>query len=187
VFARSHDPGRADAIHDVSKAVVDASGWHGWLWRLRLSQARAELALERGEWQSAIATATEGIADSEARSRRKEARSRRKYVALGLLTRASARKAIDDVPRAIADASRSIEIARVLGDPVLLLKALNVQIDLEGTDALATEARGCSERIVAQLDDPALRELFYTERIARGSPVTDLINQNQPERADGQG
>src|SRR6185295_5452406 len=50
VFARSHDPGRADAIFDdVARAVEAGSGWHGWLWRLRLSQARAELALARGE------------------------------------------------------------------------------------------------------------------------------------------
>ena len=77
VFARSHDPGRAEALlDDVAQAVVAASGWHGWLWRLRLSQARAELALARGEPQSAIAAATEAIADSKARSRPK-------YVALG--------------------------------------------------------------------------------------------------------
>ena len=78
VFARAHEPGRADAImDDVARAVVAAGGWHGWLWRLRLSQARAELALERGEWQAAIAAATDGITDSQARSQPK-------YEALGL-------------------------------------------------------------------------------------------------------
>ena len=160
VFARSHDPGRADSmLDDVSKAVVAASGWHGWLWRLRLSQARAELALERGEWQPAIEAATEGIADSEARSRPK-------YVALGLLTRAAARKALDDVPQAIADESRSVEIARGLRDPALLLRALNVRIGLEGTDALAEEARACSNRILANLDDRALREHFLGSELA---------------------
>jgi tetratricopeptide (TPR) repeat protein len=160
VFARSHDPGRADSmLDDVSKAVVAASGWHGWLWRLRLSQARAELALERGEWQPAIEAATEGIADSEARSRPK-------YVALGLLTRAAARKALDDVPRATADASRSVEIARGLSDPALLLRALNVRIGLDGTDALAQEARECSNRILANLDDQALREHFLGSELA---------------------
>ena len=160
IFARSHDPGRADSmLDDVSKAVVAASGWHGWLWRLRLSQVRAELALERGEWQPAIDAATEGIGDSEARSRPK-------YVALGLLTRSSAYKAVEDVPRAIADASRSVEIARGLRDPALLLKALNVRIDLDGTDALADEARECSNRILAHLDDQALRERFLASELA---------------------
>jgi hypothetical protein len=146
-------------LDDVSKAVVAASGWHGWLWRLRLSQARAELALERGEWQPAIEAATEGIVDSEARSRPK-------YVALGLLTRSSAFRAVDDVPRAIADASRSVEIARGLRDPALLLKALNVRIDLEGTDALVGEARECSNRILGHLDDQGLRERFLASELA---------------------
>lgn len=160
VFARSRDPGRADAIlDDVAQAVVAASGWHGWLWRLRLSQARAELSLVRGEWQSAIAAATDGIADSEARSRPK-------YAALGLLTRATARKAIGDVPQAISDATRSVEIARTLGDPAVLLKALKVLIDLDGSDALAGEARGCAQRILSHLDDGQLRERFLASELS---------------------
>ena len=72
VYARSHDPGRAEKLFgDVTRAVEAASGWHGWLWRLRLSQASAELALAREDWQTAISAATEGIADSEARARPK--------------------------------------------------------------------------------------------------------------------
>ena len=159
IFARSRNPGRADALMDeVARAVVAASGWHGWLWRLRLSQARAELALARGDWQPAIVAATEGIADSEARSRPK-------YVALGLLTRAQARKAADDVLQAIGDASRALAIARTLGDPAVLLRALNVQIDLDGSDALAGEARGCSERILSHLDEGGLRERFLASEL----------------------
>jgi tetratricopeptide (TPR) repeat protein/predicted Ser/Thr protein kinase len=157
IFARSHEPGRADAIFDdVARAVEAGSGWHGWLWRLRLSQARAELALARGEWESSIGAATEAIADSELRSRPK-------YVALALATRATARKAIDDVPGAIGDASRSVAIARTLGDPAVLLNALRVGIDLDGTDALVNEARGCIERIVSNLDDAGLRERFLRD------------------------
>ncbi len=163
VFARAHEPGRADAImDDVARAVVAAGGWHGWLWRLRLSQARAELALERGEWQAAIAAASDGITDSQARSRPK-------YEALGLVTRARAKKAIDDVPGAIVDASRGVEIARRLGDPALLLKALAVQIDVDGSDALVIEARGCSDRILSHVDDAGLRERFL------GSELSDVV------------
>jgi hypothetical protein len=87
-------------------------------------------------------------------------------VALGLLTRSSAFRAVDDVPRAIADASRSVEIARGLRDPALLLKALNVRIDLEGTDALVGEARECSNRILGHLDDQGLRERFLASELA---------------------
>ena len=32
---------RRRLMDDVTRAVDAASGWHGWLWRLRLSQARA--------------------------------------------------------------------------------------------------------------------------------------------------
>jgi tetratricopeptide (TPR) repeat protein/predicted Ser/Thr protein kinase len=163
VLARAHEPGRAEAIFDdVARAVVAGSGWHGWLWRLRLSQARAELALERGDWQAAIAAATDAIADGHARPRPK-------YEALGLVTRARAKKAIDDVPGAIVDASCGVEIARRFGDPALLLKALAVQIDVDGSDALVSEARACSDRILSQLDDARLRERFL------GSELSDVV------------
>jgi hypothetical protein len=124
-----------------------------------LSQARAELALARGEWQAAIAAATDGITDSQARSRPK-------YEALGLVTRACAKKAIDDVPGAIVDASRGVDITRRLGDPALLLKALAVQIDVDGSDALVSEARGCSDRILSHLDDARLRERFLASELS---------------------
>jgi hypothetical protein len=160
IFARCHNPGRADAlIDDVSRAVVAASGWHGWLWRLRLAQARAELALERGDWQGALAATTEGIENSEARSRAK-------YVALGLLTRAQAWKAGHNVLSAVEDATRAVEIARTLGDPAVLLKALTGLIDLDGNESLLAEARGCHERILSQLDDVALRERFLASDLA---------------------
>ena len=159
IFARSHDPGRADALIDeVSRSVVAASGWHGWLWRLRLSQARAELAFERRDWQGAITAASDCIRDSVERSRPK-------YAALGLITRASARKASNDTPGAIADATRAVEVAREIADPAVLLKALHANIDIEGSDALVTEARQCCERILSNLDD-GLRATFLRSDLA---------------------
>jgi tetratricopeptide (TPR) repeat protein/predicted Ser/Thr protein kinase len=161
IFARSNDPGRADAIFaDVDRAVVATAGWHGWLWRLRLSEAKAELALARSEWPAAIAAATETITDSEARSRPK-------YVALGLIARAQARSATGEVPEAISDATRAIQVARTLGDPVVLLKALGVQIGLDGSDALAGEARECGQRILAHVDDAGLRERFVASELGQ--------------------
>ena len=159
IFARSHDPGRADALIDeVSRSVVAASGWHGWLWRLRLNQARAELACERKDWQAAIAAASDCIHDSVERSRPK-------YAALGLIARASARKATDDRAGAVADAARAVEVARAIGDPAVLLKALHALVDLEGSDALVNEARQCCELILSNLDD-GLRETFLHSELA---------------------
>jgi predicted ATPase/predicted Ser/Thr protein kinase len=160
VYARAGDPGRADAIaEDVARAVAASSGWHGWLWRLRLHQAGAELALARGEWSLAIEAASAGIADSENRTRPK-------YVALGLLTRATARVRRHDAAGAVADATRAVEAARRLGDPALLLKALQVRIAVDGSDALLAEARACSGRILSNLDDPSLRGRFLASELA---------------------
>ena len=160
VFARTHNPGRADAIvDDVAASVAAASGWHGWLWRLRMSEARAELALARGQWNDAITMASECIDDSRARARRK-------YEILGLTTRARARHALDQISEAREDASGAVSQARTLGDPVVLLSALNALLAIDGTDALAEEARASVARIVAQLDDPQLRDRFLASELA---------------------
>ncbi len=49
-YARQDDPGRAERLQpEIQEAVANARGWHGWLFRLRLQQAYAELALARAE------------------------------------------------------------------------------------------------------------------------------------------
>ncbi|HEX2340334.1 MAG TPA: protein kinase [Vicinamibacterales bacterium] len=165
VYARTHEPGRADAIvDDVAASVAAASGWHGWLWRLRMSEARAELALARGHWDEAVTAASECIEDSRARSRKK-------YEILGLITRARARSGLNKVSEARDDASRAVGLARTLGDPIVLLSALNALLAIDGTDALADEARASVTRIVGQLDDRRLRESFLASELVRSTSV----------------
>lgn len=54
-FARCHETGRAEALLPEIAAIVEkASGFHGWLWRLRLVEAQAEIALARGAWEEAV-------------------------------------------------------------------------------------------------------------------------------------
>ena len=85
IYARSKEPGRAEPLlGKVEHAVQQASGWHAWKWRMRLSQARAELASASGNWKDAITFAGNVIEQSETRGRPK-------YQALGLATRARAR------------------------------------------------------------------------------------------------
>jgi hypothetical protein len=53
-FTRSGDVARAeDLIPEVTEGVADAAGAHAWLLRMRLAEARAEIALDRGEWEEA--------------------------------------------------------------------------------------------------------------------------------------
>jgi tetratricopeptide (TPR) repeat protein/predicted Ser/Thr protein kinase len=154
IYARTHQPGRAEALIDeVSRSVTAASGWHGWLWRLRLSQARAELALARGDWDRVVIEATEGIESSTARSRPK-------YVALGLIARAEAQHAAGQQAPALADAARAVATARTLGDPAVLLKALTVHLKMGGDDTLADQVRECQDRILLHIDDDRLRDRF---------------------------
>src|SRR5207253_6626286 len=56
-FARRHEPGRAERLlKETVAAAASTADWHQWLWKLRLTQARAELALERDAFDEAIAT-----------------------------------------------------------------------------------------------------------------------------------
>jgi hypothetical protein len=97
-FARRHDPGSGETLlRETTVAAATTPGWHEWLWRLRLCQVRAELALARGTFDTAVVEASEGIEQSRARRRPK-------YEALGLITRAHALNALGRTREAIDDA-----------------------------------------------------------------------------------
>ena len=117
IAARRGDPGSVESLFDET---VEASrknpGWHGWLWELRVSQVRAELAFARGDWEGAIAAATVGIEQCRRCSRPK-------YEALGLVTRAQALWRLNRSAEAIADARQAVDLARATEDPALLLRA----------------------------------------------------------------
>ena len=93
IAARRGDPGSVESLFEET---VEASrknpGWHGWLWELRVSQVRAELAFARGDWEGAIAAATVGIEQCRRCSRPK-------YKTLGLVTRAQALMAPQPIDR----------------------------------------------------------------------------------------
>jgi tetratricopeptide (TPR) repeat protein len=154
VYARLNDPGRAEPLMGEIPSLVDkASGWHGWLWRLRFSQACAELALARGDCTAAIEEARHTIDQNPARVRPK-------YKALGLMTRARARLVQGDKLRAIEDAEQAAAVARPIGDPSLLLEALALLLELDGNDEIAAEARASVERVLSSLSDQTLRKRF---------------------------
>jgi tetratricopeptide (TPR) repeat protein len=154
IYARSHEPGRAEGLmEDVARSVVNASGWHGWLWRLRLWQARAEIAYAENDWNKAVEAANQSVEESHARHRVK-------YEALGLATRARARRELAQTPLAIEDANRAVIIARNLGDPAVLIDTLALQLTLDGNDALASEAKRTVDQVLSKLSNPRLRKCF---------------------------
>ncbi len=160
-FARLHDPGRAERLlEETAAAAASTSGWHQWLWQLRLTQARAELALARDAVDEAVATATDSVDQSRARGRPK-------YETLGLITRARGLHALARTRDAIADAKTAVSVADRTGDPALLLLALDALIGLEGTDELATQARAVTNRIYDSLPDEVMRRCFTESEVTR--------------------
>src|SRR5262249_51309966 len=135
------------------RSIEESRGWHGWLWRLRFAQARAELALARTEYDRAIEESGQTIDQNPARVRPK-------YKALGLMTRSRARLALGNEVLAIQDARQAVAVARPIGDPSLVLDTLALLLELEGSDELAIEARTSVERVLSCLSDQTLRQRF---------------------------
>jgi tetratricopeptide (TPR) repeat protein len=158
-LARRHEPGRAEQLlAETAASVMSTPGWHEWLWKLRLSEARAELALARGEFDLAISEATAAIDQSRARSRPK-------YEVLALVTRAVAHDRSNRTPAAAIDLQSALTIARSTLDPALQLRVIASLLDIEGTDALAAEAQSLRDRIRAALPDEAMRRRFDTSNL----------------------
>ena len=160
-FARLHEPGRAERLlKETAAAAASTAGWHQWLWQIRLTQAKAELALARDAVDEAIATATDSIEQSRARGRPK-------YEALGLITRARGLHARARTRDAIADAKTAVSVADRTGDPALLLLALDALIGLDGTDELANRARAVTDCIYDGMPDEVMRRCFTESEVMR--------------------
>jgi tetratricopeptide (TPR) repeat protein len=155
IFARQQDPGRAETLlAETAEAVHKASGWHAWKWNMRLSQARAELAVARGDWAEAVRAATDVVDQSRPRHRLK-------YEALALATRTQAAHRLG-ARSAVKDAETAVKVARRLADPAVLLDCLIVLLEINGNDALLDETRRTAYGIMRSVSDEALRCAFRT-------------------------
>jgi tetratricopeptide (TPR) repeat protein len=159
-WARQHDPGRAEKIlPEVEDAVSTARGWHGWLFRMRLEQARAEIALARADWSAAAAFATTALEKSRAVARGK-------YEAAALATRAQALWRQERRRDAKRDARTACTIARRFGDPSLRVRTYAVLLPIIGGDDLVQEARTAANQVRAALP-PGARDAFDRSDLVR--------------------
>jgi tetratricopeptide (TPR) repeat protein len=160
-YARRYEPGAAeDLLRKTVDLAANTPNWHEWLWKLRLTQTRAELALARGELDLAASEAR----DSCIQSREKK---RLKYEALGLITAARALHGLGRTHEAIADSRRAVDVARATADPALLLQAMDMLLTLDGDDQLAAEARAVNERILAALPNDTMRRRFTESEVVQ--------------------
>jgi DNA-binding winged helix-turn-helix (wHTH) protein/tetratricopeptide (TPR) repeat protein len=152
-FARQGNPGRAEQLlPEVEEAVARARGWHEWMFRMRLEQAHAELALARGDWSTAITCATSAIEQSRTVARGK-------YESAALAVRAQGLQACGRTREAILDANTAWEKARKVGDPALQVRVLSPLLQIIGKDQLLHQLRALVGTILAALP-PDSRQAF---------------------------
>jgi DNA-binding SARP family transcriptional activator/tetratricopeptide (TPR) repeat protein len=155
-FARRHEVGRAEALIDeIAEIAHETTGWHGWLWKIRLAEARAEIALARGNFAEALRWSRVAIQESRDRGRVK-------YEVVGLGTRAAALNSLGRTREAIRDLQTAVALARQVGDPAQFLRAASGLLVLDGHDALANEARAAAARIAGALPDACMRNAVVT-------------------------
>jgi len=130
---------------EISRRKPGGAGFHDWLWTLRLAWVRAEVGAARGEDEDVERWSAEALS--------RAAGTRPKYEARALITRATfrARHPASKSRRrdALTDLDRALTIARASGDPALIGRALAARLALEGSDALAQEARAIAQQIAA--------------------------------------
>jgi tetratricopeptide (TPR) repeat protein len=161
VHVRRHDVGQAEMLlPEVESAAAATPGWHEWLWKGRLSQVRAELALARGDASNAFDCAHSAIEYWRGNGRLK-------YEALGHITAARALRALGRTREAIAYASDALAVARPTSDPALVLWTLNVLLALDGDDTLAREALTVRDAIRLELPDEAMQRRFAESELAQ--------------------
>jgi tetratricopeptide (TPR) repeat protein len=160
-YARRHEAGRAESLIDEVAAVAEqTSGFHGWLWKIRLAEARAELALVRNTPEEALHWAGEVIEQSRMRGRVK-------YQVVALTTRAQALTDLERTKEAITDLRSAVTLARPTEDLSLFLRAAGGLLAVDGDDALAEEAQAVVDRIAEHLPDPEMRLQFETAEPTR--------------------
>jgi DNA-binding SARP family transcriptional activator/tetratricopeptide (TPR) repeat protein len=150
-FARRHDVSRAELLIDeIDEIAHNTTGWHGWLWTIRLAEARAEIALTRRDFAEALKWSRAAIDESRRRGRVK-------YEVVGLGTRAAALHGLGQTRDAIRELHTAVQLARQFGDPAQFLRVASGLLSLAGDDPLATEASAISAQVAQALPDPRMR------------------------------
>jgi len=89
---------------------------------------------------------------------------------MGLATRARAAGRLG-LRSASSDALASVQVARRLGDPAVLLECLSVLLELDGSDEVLSESQHIALRIAGRISQEPLRSRFLTIA-SSGQPLT---------------
>ncbi len=145
-FARSGKVERTEAlVNEVADEVEKTSGWHGWLWKMRLAQAQAEISLTLGDGEKAIQFANESLHQSQTTGRVK-------YQAAALETRGMAFVLMGKKRNeGIENLREAIQLVRPVQDPLMFLRAGYALLCVEEDEKLIEEVRGVITQIKGSL------------------------------------
>jgi DNA-binding SARP family transcriptional activator/tetratricopeptide (TPR) repeat protein len=113
------------------------SGFHDWLWAIRIAWVRTEVALARAAHDEVERLAVEALRVSEG--------GRPKYEVATLVTRAASRAKRDRTKDALADLDRAL--SRAANDPALRLRAAIPRQAIEPAETLAAEIAELSKLV----------------------------------------
>ncbi|MGA7913207.1 MAG: adenylate/guanylate cyclase domain-containing protein [Candidatus Dormiibacterota bacterium] len=158
-------------IGDAVMALFGLAGFDRWI---RGDSVLPTYAL--GRWGRALAGADEFLAEVEAGSPHYHA-------SLCYLTRAHIRLGRDDIPQALGDVERALELARLAKDPQNLDATLAAAAHLFYEVGMVKRASGLADETLAKLQarrglggGPALHKLAWTlSALGRGRELIDVL------------
>jgi class 3 adenylate cyclase/tetratricopeptide (TPR) repeat protein len=173
-FARRGEVGEAQALIDeVEKPVEQTAGWHGWLWRIRLAQARAEISLAQGDGEKAIQFAEKSLHQSQETGRIT-------YQAAALETRGKALVLMGKKRNeGIANLQEAIQLARPVQDPLMFFRPAYALLCIERDNKLLEKVNGVITQVQKSLlNTPLYRPFSDSEPVRMLSQFMD----NYPTR-----
>jgi DNA-binding NarL/FixJ family response regulator len=149
--SQTGEVGKAEVLlREVVEDAAAAADIHGWLWKLRLAQARAQIALARHQWREAMDIASES-------SELSRAKRRTKYEVAASMTRGQALLGLGRKGDALKELRHAVQIARPVGDPAMLLRASAAVLSIEPDAILASEAHTAVDSILKSLSHAEMR------------------------------
>jgi tetratricopeptide (TPR) repeat protein len=154
IAIRKGDPDEATSIADsIADPVARGTGFHGWLWRARMSLLRAEIMTARHDWEGAIHQSRDAIA--QATSVR-----RLKYRISGQILLARALAEVGDRTTARSEIDDALSAARASPDPAQRLRVGLAAMALGRDESILAETLEQAEQIERGLPDQTSRAMF---------------------------
>lgn len=166
--ARCENIGSAEKlVESMGESIKKAAGWHGWLWKMRFSQARAEISLVKKNYEEAMTLCDETLEQSKKTGRVK-------YHAAALCAKAKALAKQGKKSDALVVMENALKIVRPINDPALFLRTSSAFLSIEQDEDVAREAAASAKQIRESLAGTMLLSRF--ENAVPMRQITNFIS-----------